>query len=628
MADRTDFAGLTRLAPSDPLSADGYRFQDANMTLLDYFIRLLFNPNYDGHVRLPNPTVNPTVTLSDTGGQIPADTTIAIAYTLLDSDGGETAPAPLVSVDTQASLAEPNDAPVLTLNHAAGTLLADTYTYAVTLVDGNGGETALGPPALLTIPPGTATNEIVVSGLSALATTQGAPGWRLWRSIGAEDFHLIATGVAATDTVTDNGSLTADCGVAPPSTTGTTRSTSILHVTVPGGQPAATAQFRLYAGVGGVFGRSSLLGTYPASDLTVVKDFTELALLPGSPPEQSSTMPGFTAPGGGGGSLGDSVRWVVGSAPSISLVESNHFHADQWNPSPSLFNIGQPPNDLTGVPSYLVPKVGTAEPDWHGLVGGGLPMVGDGYIEATFLINNAAAGWDKLGVGWDGLALDHSGIYAVIDHATSELKLVWGAGPLIAAPVPYSGIADGAWATLRLARNNAVAPGVGTDYHGTLTVGKAVIATITGTHNIVTGTPLWGIVLAGWTDPTSFAIDLVQSERSGPHNSLSVEVTSTDGQHATRLLLADDGSFDGGRSVRGEIAGRVLAAGTSPDNSAIVRKTGVGTYDVTFPFALRSPTPVIMTNPSTGVISNRGVSGFTVTFGADTDFEFIAVAAS
>lgn len=300
MADRTPFAGFTHLDPSDPLSADGFGLQDRNPRLFDYFMRLLFTSDRDGHAALAAPTLDPTATI-DTGGTIPADLALTVGYTLVDADGGETVISPLVVVNTAASLLPADDSPVLVADTTAGTLLAGAYVYAVTLTDGNGGETVIGPPANVVIPSGSATNQITVSNLATLATDAGAAGWRLWRSIDGEEFHLMATGTNADDTVTDDGSLTADCGVNPPSTSGTTNATSQLTANVPAGQPADAVQYRLYVAVDGDFGSSSLLGTYPVAELAVDKVFADLTLLPGSPPEVSTAMPAIPGGGGGGG---------------------------------------------------------------------------------------------------------------------------------------------------------------------------------------------------------------------------------------------------------------------------------------------------------------------------------------
>lgn len=307
MADRTDFADFTHLDPSDALSADNYGIQHRNPLLIDYFLRLIWEGARDGHDAMADPADPATAAVDAAGGQIPSDLTLSVGYTLLDGDGGESALAPLTVVATPAGLAAPEDSPVVVRDTVAGTLLANTYAYAVTLTDGAGGETALGPPAVITIPGGSSSNEITVSGLTSLISDPQE--WRLWRSVGGEEFHLIAQGTD--DEVVDDGSLTADCGVAPPSVTGTTNSTSRLRVTVPSGQPAGAAQFRIYVAIDGDFDGPSLLGTYAIADLDAEKTYTELAFLGSSPPERSTAMPALPGSGGGGGGglFGYPVDW-------------------------------------------------------------------------------------------------------------------------------------------------------------------------------------------------------------------------------------------------------------------------------------------------------------------------------
>lgn len=301
MATKTPL-GLTRLAPGEPISGDNFGIQHANPALIDYFIRLLLHHRHDDHPAVTDPVTAPTISVADVGGQIPADTQISVGYTFLDVDGGETLMTDPITVGTAAGLTTPEMLPALALDSSAGVLLANIYSYAVTLTDGNGGETAMSPAATLTIPPGSPTNRITVSGLTALvASVPGAVGWRLWRSVGGDVIGLLATGLAATDAFVDDGTTGVDCNVAPPTTTTNTRATSVLHVTVPAPAPPEATQFRVYGSLDGSFGDPAVLGTYPIADLDVVKDYTELAFTEGAPPAVATTQPGI--PGGGGGGL-------------------------------------------------------------------------------------------------------------------------------------------------------------------------------------------------------------------------------------------------------------------------------------------------------------------------------------
>jgi hypothetical protein len=295
--DKTPFAGLTRLTPSDPLSEDGFSFQQENPTILDELLRLAVQLHkHDAHAALANPTADPTVVVNSAGGTIPADASITVGYTLLDENGGETTLNVLpVLVTTQGGIETPDAGPDLTHDIVAGTLLAGSYAYAVSVTDGLGGETLLGPSSDVLVPTGSATNRINVAGLTQIVNDAGGTGWRLWRSINGDAWGLLATGASATDAFMDDGSTPCDCGQHPPTSgSGSTNATNQLQVTVPSDAINDTAtQFRVYASLDGEFGSPALLGTYPVADLGAVKTYNSLTTLAdGSPPDVSRAFPG------------------------------------------------------------------------------------------------------------------------------------------------------------------------------------------------------------------------------------------------------------------------------------------------------------------------------------------------
>lgn len=290
--DKTTFAGLTRLDPGETLSVDGYSFQHVDPRIIDRLLEIgAVGHRHDGHAALADPTDVPTVSELVGGGQILAGQTVWACYTLLDADGGETLPSPAQSVTTPAPLDSPNDSPSLALDTSAGTLLANSYMYAVTLTDGVGGETGLGPSAMIQRPPGPANARVVVSGLTAIATAAGAAGWRLWRSVGGGRYGFLAAGVTATDAYTDSGATSPDCTMNPPSRN-TTSGVNQVRVVVPNTQPAGTVSFRIYLSDDGSFGSPALAGTYPIADAATNKDFPTLDPADGQPPTVSRSIPG------------------------------------------------------------------------------------------------------------------------------------------------------------------------------------------------------------------------------------------------------------------------------------------------------------------------------------------------
>jgi hypothetical protein len=293
---QTAFAGLEVLQPGDPLSTDGYALQSKNPVISDKLLKVgAVTHRHDAHAAMANPTLAPTVLAAATGGTIDNDVTVFATYTLIDADGGESAPIGAVAVTTGSGFVDPS-APTAAISFAAGTLLANTYLYAVSVTDGLGGETVLGPWATVQVP-SSANAEVALSGLTAITNTSSSndasAGWRLWRSTdGGNTWDLMATGAAATDAWTDNGSSPGDCSVTPQAT-GTTGSANSVTVTVPGGQPAAAQFFNVYADDAGVFATPSLFGTFPIADAGTGQVITSLSnMQAGSPPTVTNSLPG------------------------------------------------------------------------------------------------------------------------------------------------------------------------------------------------------------------------------------------------------------------------------------------------------------------------------------------------
>lgn len=294
MPERMPFSGIIRLDPQDSLTADNSAFQAENPAIIDRLLRVgATTHRHDAHTRLANPTLPVVVATTELGGTIPAETTVYVVYTLIDADGGETIanPAPGV-VTTQPALVTPSTSPAAVLDTTAGGLLSGNYSYAVTVTDGLGGETTLGPPVDVTIPPGYANARVHVTGLAAIATNAGGTGWRLWKMKDSGGWYMVTFGSA--DEVIDDGTLCPDCVGRPPTSTSRTNSTSKLRVTVPGSQPAGAVSFNIYAttSVDGFFLSPALLGNYPIAEAGVVKEFVALSVQPGAPPAASQALPG------------------------------------------------------------------------------------------------------------------------------------------------------------------------------------------------------------------------------------------------------------------------------------------------------------------------------------------------
>lgn len=293
--EKTQFAGITQLAPAEPLSLDGWAFQGRDRAIIDRLLKIGATLHrHDAHAPLvmPNPAASPVVTVLDVGGTIPAGRTFHVGYTFVDADGGETVlNAEPTLVGTAAGLADPDVTPILDLDHAAGTLLAGNYVYRVSVTDGTGGETVPSPPASITVDPGFPNTRIIISGLQAVVAASGGVGWRLWRQVDGGQIALVAEGIA--DTVTDNGTLCPDCTVQPKATTGTTKATNRLQVNLSAiAVPNGATAVRLYMSPDGSFDSPAFMAEYLVANLAGVKEFTTFAPLPGEPPVVSTSLPG------------------------------------------------------------------------------------------------------------------------------------------------------------------------------------------------------------------------------------------------------------------------------------------------------------------------------------------------
>ncbi len=294
MASYTDFAGLLKLLPSESITGtDGGAFLDRNIAVIDRLLKIgAVLHRHNAAAAIANPITAPVASALNTGGTIPADISLSVGYTWLDANGGETALSGETIVQTQNGLLDPTSAPTAAVSHTAGVLLADTYYYAVSITDGTGGETAVGPAVVVVVPPGNANSRVTISGLTALVTASGGTGWRLWRARAGGNYGLLNAG--ATDTLIDDGSFTMDCTLTPPSTgSGTTNNTNRIRVTVPAPAPPGVTGFRIYASEGGDFTEQCLLAlTYPAAEAGTIKEFASLTFLNAAPPPVSLMIPG------------------------------------------------------------------------------------------------------------------------------------------------------------------------------------------------------------------------------------------------------------------------------------------------------------------------------------------------
>jgi hypothetical protein len=227
--DYTTFAGLTDLAPGDPITIDGSSFLVRNPAITDHYLQIgAVSHRHDAHEAIAAPTAAMTGEAVGSAGALAGGSSFALTYTLIDADGGETLAAAPLTLTTGTQIAAPSGTIVATPDYSAGIMPAGTYFYAQTLTDGAGGETPIGPSTLAYVDPGYASAQVQLSGLAA--NLGDATNWRLWRSDEGADWHLLAQG--ATDTYTDTGFDPPDNPAVPPEANSTAQTWS-LSVTLP-----------------------------------------------------------------------------------------------------------------------------------------------------------------------------------------------------------------------------------------------------------------------------------------------------------------------------------------------------------------------------------------------------------
>lgn len=292
---KTIFAGLTILEAGESLSTDSGAFTGRDREIIDRLLHVGAKTHrHTEDAGLVNPPSGLGASIIASAGTIGADLDISVGYTLEDVSGGETMLSPVVTVSTGPPLPGPQAAASAAADYTAGGLLVNTYFYAATFTDGEGGETPLGPSVSVERQPGFASGRVLVSNLTFGLEEAGAGGWRLYRATGGGTYGLIATGGPGDDTFIDDGTNSVDCDInPPPGESNTTVGINTLLVQLPGSGATASASFiNVYATITGDFGGGSLLGSYPVASagFNVVYSTLELGEL--TPPDTNLSIGG------------------------------------------------------------------------------------------------------------------------------------------------------------------------------------------------------------------------------------------------------------------------------------------------------------------------------------------------
>jgi hypothetical protein len=291
---KTPYAGLSILDPGEPLSEDNGAFTGRDRSTIDHLLEVGSKTHrHNGLPGLANPAVAASAVVIASAGTIPSSLSISLGYTLEDSVAGETMLSPVVVVSTPPPMGAPQAPPVAAVNTAEGELLVNTYYYAVTFADGEGGETPLGPAATAQRQPGFANSQVELSDLTDGMEAAGAAGWRLYRAIGGNAYNLLATGDSSEDTFVDDGSHSLDCSTHPPAgDENTTAGTSALEVTLPAEFEDGVEFLNLYASITGDFSGGAFLARFPVASAGATTVFSTLSLGSLSPPPVNLSIGG------------------------------------------------------------------------------------------------------------------------------------------------------------------------------------------------------------------------------------------------------------------------------------------------------------------------------------------------
>lgn len=267
----TTHLGFNKFGPSGAIADEGYKFALKDRELLDALLWTLLNHDHRQvyNARLADPSFDqpPALTVSTTGGTLPAGKNYFYKFSYIDADGNETAGSTAGFTNTPPALAAPVSQNLTTAT-TGGTLAPGTYRYAMSFYQSAGGQTTAPNISTIVVPTGTSTNTVTIP-LQTLPS--GATGWKIYRRAPGElEYFLLATTTSGPN-YTDDGSVSPDCTKRRP-TINDTNSTNKITVALPANElplDDRVTGWRIY--------RTNTSGSYPYNSLlaTVVETTTE-----------------------------------------------------------------------------------------------------------------------------------------------------------------------------------------------------------------------------------------------------------------------------------------------------------------------------------------------------------------
>lgn len=353
--EKTLFAGLTKLDEDESILDDSGAFIGRDRTIIDRLLELGAKTHrHTGLDGLGNPVQPLAASAIASGGTLPGDVSFSVGYTNEDADRGETLISPVITLSTPPQIERPLAAPDGVADYSAGSLPADTYYYAISWVDAEGGETPVGPALTIERSHGYPNGRVNLSGLTNGMVAAGASGWRLYRAIGGGDFMYLATGTG--DTYTDDGSVSVQPDQQPLADgVNSTNSDNTLLLRLPSADAINddASYINVYMSEDGTFSGNVFLAQFPVASAGQEVLYRSLTLYGQQPPDTNNSVgtaaqidpdqdlldwhwkrPVAAPYALGSGEQGD-VRMVLSNGQLYAMIAPSGSGATQWTQLPS-----------------------------------------------------------------------------------------------------------------------------------------------------------------------------------------------------------------------------------------------------------------------------------------------------
>lgn len=355
MAEETVNFGFTRVGEGEDLSKNGYAALDTDRVVLDDLLAAMINHTHDASPRLGDPAAGPNLSVSTSGGVLPANTTLYYRIAYLDQWGLETTGSSEVAVTTPLGLSTPT-APAASPENTGGVLTSGQYAYSIAAVDPQGGETTASPyVSVQATASGTSRIRVLLPPLPP-----SADHYRLYRAKPGQTAQYLLADNLTTTTFYDDGSVPEDQTITTPEVN-TTGNTCSVTVNLPAALPSGAYSWRVYRAISpGLYDGYNLIHhvveptSQYAGDVRAswVDDGTELNL--GIPRSSSATM-------GGGRTV--QLSQVAGALPLSVLPRGSRSMNVRLNPvAAGVFYKTR----------YPLPVIPTAITAWFGTAPSGL----------------------------------------------------------------------------------------------------------------------------------------------------------------------------------------------------------------------------------------------------------------